>query len=209
MPTGHYPGRNYAEHLTMVCPLCGLTFSYKQYVSQPPRQCCATCRPKMAGVVKLARSRVPHDRATLWRLYVDEKRTSVELGEMFGVEHHVILRRLYEADVPIRAVGASRWDRCVMVGCEGPAHKTYHKKLKSWYGRRCLFHYKEHRLDLAARYALKNVLSLINNEEEKLCLIQARKQAMRILSHQQGFSSRIVSPLASAALGQLKTSPSS
>ncbi len=98
------------------------------------------------------RVKVPHDYDLLYRLYVIENKTTTEIAELFGCEHHAVGHRLLDVGIRPRKVGISRWTHCCEEGCDKPVHKIQHKGNGSWYGKRCFEHWKKFRAKVNKDY---------------------------------------------------------
>lgn len=95
---------------------------------------------------------IPRDRALLHRLYWEEERSLIEIGELFGVTHKSVrscMKRLGIPTRPRRTKGQGR-KRCQ--DCGRPAHKIRHATNGSLYGRHCAECRKQHRDGLRREY---------------------------------------------------------
>lgn len=93
----------------------------------------------------------------LRRLYIDERMTTIEIGQMFGVGHRAVVGAMKRLGIPARKVGASRYVTCCEPDCQLPIYRIRHATNGSWYGRRCRLHWIIYRMEVNQRYNDKHL----------------------------------------------------
>ena len=132
------------------CVVCQTQFEYKHYPSKAPRVCCGPPCARVCG--RESRRKVPNDRELLFDMYWNRNMTTPEIAARFATDHSVIKRRMNQLNIPRRKRGVSRHTICIEDNCDRPAFKLLHKKNGSYYGRRCLDHWRKHRIRICTAY---------------------------------------------------------
>jgi hypothetical protein len=90
-------------------------------------------------------SRKLPSREEVARLYVEEHLSTTMIARMFDCCENSVRLQLIRHGVMLRNVGVGWTGACIEPGCGKPVVRVWHAKLKSWYGRRCETHQREHR----------------------------------------------------------------
>src|SRR5262249_42472299 len=112
------------------------------------------CQPHALRHTQESRRKLQIDTATLRRLYLDERRTQVQIGRIYGVGHHVIGLLLRQRGITTRRGGGWGATHCIVDGCSAPIYKAKHTSGYR-FGRRCLEHWQEHRRSFWHKKKLK------------------------------------------------------
>lgn len=91
-----------------ICPQCSTTLNLQPHAAKSRRFCSAQCSNQW----KIGNTGGPTDwrfididRDLLYRMYVDEKKTSTEIGHFLGVDPSVVRRRMNRHGIPRRPAG--------------------------------------------------------------------------------------------------------
>lgn len=131
-------------------PVCGRIFFARVRKDAPSKYHSKKCQFRHFHAQRVA---IPHDYDLLYDLYVTKNMTTPEIARHFGlVDHHAVTRRFRDVGIIPRKVGISRHKICIVEGCDEPCFKLKHPINGSPYGKRCEFHWRQHRKRLADDY---------------------------------------------------------
>ncbi|HEX2879873.1 MAG TPA: hypothetical protein VHO25_10115 [Polyangiaceae bacterium] len=137
-------------------PSCGKEFDFRIRPKTEPQRGRYCTQKHAVKHLSIERVKVPADFDLLHDLYVVKNMTTPEIGELFGVGHQAVRRRLIDVGIRPRKVGISRYTSCTEDACDKPIYRIQHRTNGSWYGKRCYEHWVAYRKRVMSDYAKRN-----------------------------------------------------
>jgi len=182
MPKGVYQRKHPRLDCTRNCEECDMSFTRKHREGYPPQRFCGMHCAAIYRARIMVRARFGDDaqiESTLWQLYWKERKSTVQVGLLFGVPWGTVRGWLKRFGIPVRRKGNTILLTCRKDGCREPIHRLTHAGNRASYGRLCKRHFRQHRAALK-RFYKSSAYPGISEEERwlrkaKETLIRTRK----------------------------------